>query len=352
MITIMKILKITLIIVATLIVLFLSFLGFMTITEYQPDAIEKIEVLGKPAEIQLKDTLTFVTWNIGYGGLGKEQDFFFDGGKGVRPTTELSQKYLKGIIKTIQSFSNDDFILLQEVDRDSRRSYYIDQVTSIANDMPGFAYSFAKNYHSLFVPQPVSNPYGRAVGGLMSLSKYAPTIAQRHALAADASWPTGIFMLKRCFMEWRYPMLNGKELIVINQHLSAYDDGSVKQQQMDTLKKYLLNEYAKGNYIVVGGDWNQFPPGYVPQLKGPENVVAMNVDKEYPATGWNWSYDTVVNTNRKLNVPYVKGINDEVVIDYFLCSPNIRVIDVKGVQLNFENSDHQPVRLSIFLKNN
>lgn len=345
-----KLLKAILIILLIPVLFLAGFLGYMTLTDYRPANGEEITVEGTATLQKIPDTLSLISWNIGYCGLGKEQDFFFDGGKGVRPNKQDYQRYINGVMETVHGFSGSDFILLQEVDRDAKRSYFQDQVPMIASQLPGYAYAFALNYRSKFIPQPISEPYGKAVAGIMSLSAYHPSSATRHALAADASWPTGLFMLKRCFMAIRYPAGNGKELVVVNQHLSAYDDGTVKQQQMDTLRKFLMNEYARGNYVIVGGDWNQFPPGYHPVLSGTDGVLGMNVEKDYPEAGWNWVYDLTYPTNRKLNIPYEAGKTETIIIDYFLVSPNITPLDVEVIDLGFSHSDHQPVNVRVALK--
>jgi len=335
----------------TVIILFGGFLGYMTLRDYKPQPIEDVQIGGNTGLPGTPgDTLTLVTWNIGYGGLGAEQDFFFDGGKNVRPEKNLYEGYLSGIQETIRSLGDNDFLLLQEVDRGSKRSYFRDQATLIAGGNPQYCYGFATNYNSLFVPQPLDNPYGKCYGGIMTLSKFKPAAARRFKLAQDADWPTGLFMLKRCYMEFRYPLANGKSLVIINQHLSAYDDGTVKQRQMDSLKVKLLKEYNDGNYVIAGGDWNQFPPDYKPELSGADGVVAMNVEKNYPEQGWTWAYDPTTTTNRKLNIPYKKGTTEEVIIDYFLLSPNVSTVEVKGIPTDFKNSDHQPVRIRVALQ--
>ena len=147
-------------------------------------------------------------------------------------------------------------------------------------------------------------------------------------------------------------MANGKELVVINQHLSAYDDGTVKQRQMDTLRVKLLEESKKGNYVIVGGDWNTYPPGYTSNLKnkGKDGVIEKTMEANYPEAGWKYIFDPATPTNRKLYEPYVAGQTDVVVIDYFLLSPNIDAISVKGIDLGFKNSDHHPVYLKVVLK--
>ena len=48
-----------------------------------------------------------------------------------------------------------------------------------------------------------------------------------------------------------------KELVLINLHLEAYDDGDAKQIQTEELLKLLTTEYEKGNYCIAGGDFNQ-----------------------------------------------------------------------------------------------
>ena len=37
-------------------------------------------------------------------------------------------------------------------------------------------------------------------------------------------------------------------------------------------------------------------------------------------------------------------------IDFYLVSPNIRVEEVKGINIKFRYSDHQPVRLKVSLE--
>jgi len=48
--------------------------------------------------------------------------------------------------------------------------------------------------------------------------------------------------------------------------------------------------------------------------------------------------------------PYKKGETATTVIDFFLLSPNIEKVETSNVDLNFQNSDHQPVLLKIKLK--
>ena len=92
-------------------------LGWLTVTEFKPAPVEAVEVTraGDADTLKGGDTLTVLSWNVGYGGLGKDSDFFMDGGKDARSADEATVKaYLGGISATIAE-SQADLVLLQEV---------------------------------------------------------------------------------------------------------------------------------------------------------------------------------------------------------------------------------------------
>ena len=45
--------------------------------------------------------------------------------------------------------------------------------------------------------------------------------------------------------------------MLVNLHLEAYDSGEGKIAQTKLLVEFLEQEYAKGNYVIAGGDFNQ-----------------------------------------------------------------------------------------------
>jgi len=123
---------------------------------------------------------------------------------------------------------------------------------------------------------------------------------------------------------------------------------------MSYLSDFLLAEYEKGNYIIVGGDWNQTPYGLEPKLPfhrfDTENLSY--VEQDYPAAGWHWAYDTEMPTNRRVAVPYDRSASLTTVIDYYLASPNVELSEVKTLDLDFQYSDHQPVLVQASLSLN
>lgn len=332
-----------------------------TFTDYVPEPL--IELDQKADAPLLKDaTFSFLIWNIGYGGLGAEADFFYHGSgfflagdNMVRPSRQLVDKYTNGALQSILAHKTD-FILLQEVDRNSKRSYYHDQHQLISEKLPNYHHSFAPNLKVSRNPAPILQPwnaYGACLSGLSTFSKYTPKQSLRLQLPGQFSWPEKPFLLDRCLSVSRYPLPQQKELVVINVHNSAFDKtGNIKQQQLDFLKTLLLTEYEKGNYIVAGGDWNQCPPFFAFDsfISGKNSGYSqINIEQDYLPADWNWIYDPTTPTNRKNKDAYVPGKTFITLIDFFLVSPNVKVKTVKGIDLGFAFSDHQPVRMEIEL---
>ena len=322
-------------------------------TDYKPKAEEQAEVLQAKEPLPLidKDTLVFYNWNIGYAGLGKESDFFYDGGNMVRSTKALTDKNFDGILSTINSWKHDaDFIEIQEIDRDSRRSYHRDQLKEVFDLLGNYSAAFGKNYDVKYVPIPFTNPMGKVLGGIATLYKYkAAETPIKYAFPSNFSWPKGLFFLDRCFVKHHFNLKNGKQLIVINTHNSAYDGGQLKKQEMKYFKKYIVEEYAKGNYVIVGGDWNQIPPGYTP-LEANSDYEEMPVPADFADKDWTFAFDKNTPTNRKVDKPYEAGKTYTTVIDFFFLSPNVELVKVEGMPNGFEYSDHQPVKMICRLK--
>lgn len=346
-----KLLKFILYILAAAIIAFALFLIYATIDDFKPDETILVYEGNNPDLLSDTSELTFLIWNIGYCGLNKEMDFFYDGGENVRPEENQVLENLIGIKKFITENKERDFIFLQEVDRESKRSYRTNQFDSIEEIFTERVNTFGINYDVFFVPTPPREPMGKVDGGLMSISKFKPTKSTRYSFPGNYNWPMSLFMLDRCFLVNRYNLTNEKELIIINTHNSAYDDGTLKAQQMEYLKTFLEKEYENGNYIIVGGDWNQCPPNFKNHFKvnKMDNEIRTDIDPEY-LSEWTWVYDNTLPTNRRVTTPYKKGESLTTVIDFYLISPNIEMKSVKNIDVGFEFSDHQPVTATFKLK--
>ncbi len=351
------ILRIFLIIAGLAVVGFGVLLAYLTITEFRPKPVEDAAVQGKAVRaVETGVPVRIVAWNIGYGSLGADADFFMDGGKTTRPASEsVVQTNIEGV-RGFWTDTNADIVLLQEVDKRSRRSYYVDETAYMAENWEGSA-AFAPNYQVAFVPIPPSSPLGAVKSGMLTLNSFVTTESVRHSLPVPFKWPVSIANLKRCFLSERLPVsdADGKELIIVNVHLEAYTSGAGRSAQMDELMNFLKTEYEKGNYCVAGGDFNQSFPGLDPQmyrLKDVNHFLPGELSQDMLPEGWNFVTDTSVPSSRLLNEPY-SGNHETTqlyAIDGYILSPNVRMISVRTADLGFRYSDHNPIILEISLQ--
>ena len=337
--------------------LFCLFISIIEFSDYRPEQVEKLVTKGNAREINYTDSIFSIhTWNIGYFGLGKDCDFFYDGGKMTRPEKADYYRYAAEVLKYLDRFAKPDFYFFQEVDLNSARSYRDKQVEKISALFQGYEFAVAINYNVQFVPIPLRKPLGRVISGLLSLSRFTSAENSRYDLPGEYSWPVRLFQLDRCFLLSRYPLPNGKELVLINTHNEAFDDGSQRKQQLAVLKDMMMVEYLKGNYVIVGGDWNQNPVGFRNLgIGGFSNsdvgrVIEPAIEKDFLPEGWQYVFDPEIPTNRDVNQPYSRGKTPTTIIDFFVVSPNISVIEIKTADLGFEWSDHQPVRMVFKLR--
>jgi len=348
-----RILKLFIYVILALILLFIIFLSYSTLADYKPAAVEKLSE-AKGEIVNVSDTLKVFNWNIGYCGLGDDMSFFYDGGEKVRTSKKRTQENVDGIMEVIKAYQAYDFFLFQEVDLNSRRSYKTNQSEKISNVLEGFYHYLAINYKVTFVPVPPSNPMGKVNGGIAAFSMFEPFDVTRHSFLGNYAWPKGLFMLDRCFMVQRFNTSDGKQLLVVNTHNEAYDTGFLRKEQMKMLREFLLEEYQRGNYIMVGGDWNQNPP-----IPGEESTVSteghltrIRIASDFMPEGWQWIFSNNIPTNRMIDKPYDIKTTETTVIDFFLLSPNLDKVFSETIDLQFKNSDHNPVVLSFKFKAN
>lgn len=330
------------------------FLAWASLKDYRPAAIETLQLNGKGLPMaDAGDTISLLTWNIGYGGLGKEMDFFYEGGKKVRPSSAGFGNSFSGILGSLTKMGYPDFVFMQEVDQKSKRSYYVNEVAQLDSVFNSYASVFALNYKAGFVPIPPTDPMGRVEAGLMTLSRYRPAKAERLAYPSSYSWPKRLFMLDRCAVITRYNIPGNGILVLINTHNSAFSDAAdMRKQELALLQKTMQDEYEKGNYVIVGGDWNQNPLPFDTSMVSDGNkthLITPPIPADFLPAGWKWAYDPTKATNRDVNEPYLPGHTGTTIIDFFVVSPNVEVLDVNTLPQDFEFSDHQAVGMRVRL---
>ncbi len=349
-------------VVGVAVLAFAGLVGWLTIREYKPANLEDLEVLGGgEAPIAVGDSLTVLSQNTGYAGLGAESDFFMDGGKDVAPTKEQQADNLAGL-SALLAGEGADVYFLQEVDTDSGRTRGVDQSNVYWDALRlggldgtgAYSSSHALNYSCDFVPFPWP-PIGKVHSGLQTLSRFGVDSAQRIALPCPFSWPVRAANLKRCLLV-SYVPLEGtdKQLVLVNLHLEAYDDGEGKAAQTKALMDFLTAEYEKGNYVIAGGDFNQTFPGALDAFPIQDAGLWTPgvLGEEMLPEGWRFACDLSVPSCRLLNHPYDPDPagNQFYVIDGFILSPNVGLDSVETLDNQFQYTDHNPVSIRVTLE--
>ena len=333
-----------------------------TLHDWQPVGTTELTTYREAdAQRLLPDTnFSVLSWNVGYGALGSEADFFIDaghryvdGGHMVHSPSDHVETYVRGIRSSIAS-TLTDFTLLQEVDSLSDRSHGRLLLAELAEARGEAHVDFAPNYINERVPVPLFQPwraYGQVYSGLSSMSRYAVKAAERHSLPGDFPWPDRLFQLDRCVLVQRLRTASGRLLTLINLHLSAYDsDGSVKAAQLEYVAHLAKAEYAAGREVVLGGDWNLVPPNfpYDRFISDPKSeFVKRALPMDYPDQGWTVVYDARLPTNRDLAAPYLRDSSFVSVIDYFVISPGLQAVRARTINQDFAWSDHHPVYVEL-----
>ena len=204
-----------------------------------------------------KDTLTVVTWNIRFG-IGRAEWFGDSCGELVLFDTDEIQDGLELLAAKITAMGAD-ILLLQEVDTDSKRSAYVDQVQWLL-DNTEFNYGvYASMWEVQFVP---SDGLGRVNTGNAILSHWPLSEAERIQLSlrGDQDALTRAFYVRRNVLRAKvnYP---GSPFWAVDIHASAFSNDDTKQKQYLEFKAVLDELNAQGENFVAGGDLNELPPG-------------------------------------------------------------------------------------------
>jgi endonuclease/exonuclease/phosphatase family metal-dependent hydrolase len=345
-------LKIFGVLIGAVLIFAVALIGWLSVREFKPDEVVTLNRYRNLTENEHpSENIKIITFNMGYGNLNKDADSFLDGGTEVRSGDKKTvMQNFSGIKEKLMS-EKADVYFVQEIDENSTRSFGINQRENLANSIKGDS-AYAQNYLCDFVPFPLP-PIGKVDSGVMTLTDFKMINAERIALPCPFSWPVSTANLKRCLLV-SYHDIEGSsaDLVLVNLHLEAYDNGEGKIAQTKMLWEILEREYAKGNYVIAGGDFNQMFPGTE------EKYPIFTADLWKPGVleesalpeGWQYVFDGSAPTCRLLNKPYDEETSQHYVIDGFIISPNVELVSAETLDCGFEFSDHNPVLMEIKLK--
>ncbi len=293
-------------------------------------------------KIGFENNIKILSWNIGYGGHGKESEFIMDGGKKLLPPSRsIVRKNINAIIDYLTG-QKCDIYLLQEVSKKSLLSRNIDILAKIREKFSKYFLLFRPDIASILVPYPL-----KILHGTLTIAKIKPNKTAIKTLPFDPVPLAGIFN-RHYALQINYFDILGKEekWVIVNLHLAAFDkEGLVRKRQLKMVFDFAQKEYAKGNYVILGGDWNieLVKTNFAHQTDIKYLSWRVPLAKNLLPKKWKLAVDETKPTVRTLNKPYVRGENYTSIIDGFIISPNVEVCNIITDDLNFEFSDHQPI---------
>ena len=380
-------LKITLITIAVVIGLIIAIAGaYVGYIFGSYSRIGDVDLdINKSATLDMVDvntTYSISTYNIGFGAYSQDYTFFLDTGyddEGNATCGHWSKGRSKdevlfntnGAINTIKEL-NPDFMLFQEVDTKSTRSYKINQNEMIINAFTACDNVHCVNFHSAYLPYPLYDMHGSVNAGLTILSKYKMQTAQRkqYTIADDFS---KLFDLDRCFAVTTIKIANDKKLYIVDSHMSAYDKGgTIREKQMAELNAFLKACQEEGSYVIVGGDYNHDLITYNPLYsytnenrafgvtkKAPDWVAYMfNEEGKSPIMDGYTIYAADNNpTCRNNDIEWEPGKTFVCTVDGYIVSNNIKVTKIEAIKTKqgkkgidgFAFADHEPVYMEFEL---
>ena len=201
------------------------------------------------------DSLLVMTWNVRFGAA--RIPWFGDScGDRVIMTSGEVVVHLENIADYINNIQ-PDILLLQEVDVESKRSGYVDQVRWFL-DNTYFNYgAYASMWQAQFIP---SDGLGRVDAGNAILSRWEITEAERIQLPlrTDQDGLTQYFYLRRNILKTRIDVPN-HDFYAVCTHTTAFATDDTKQKHIEMFYE-TISSIDTNAVFIAGGDLNSVPP--------------------------------------------------------------------------------------------
>lgn len=222
-------------------------------------------------------SIVVLDWNIKFGG--GRIDFFFDCfGDEVLMSHQQVLENLERIAAKIREV-DPDIVLLQEVDINSKRSAFVDQLQWLLDHTPLNYGAYASHWRADYIP---SDGLGAMDNGNAILSRWPITDVARIPLPlrTDQDALTRYFYLRRNVLRVNVDVPTVGTVAVVNVHTDAYGEDGTKLRHIEGFEAVMNELDDAGAWVIGGGDLNTLPPGSE-QLEGfPDSVCE---DEEFVA---------------------------------------------------------------------
>lgn len=259
--------------------------------------------------------IKILTWNLG-SGLCDDRYF-----KGKYHLFGNSVKNIKSNINNqidILKEADADIYLLQEVSKSSIHNWFFNQFKRIKNNLNEYNSYYFNNY---YIPLYFIN-------GKMTITKNE-NISSKFCIPYKSKTLNDDLKISNKNNITTRIKINKKELVIFNIHLAPYRrQKELRIKQISYIFDKANEEYNKGNYVIIGGDWN------------------MDISK-ISNNGFSIAKPDLP-TCRDISTPFKKDIKMNN-YDGFIYSNNIKLKTI-GIVNNFKYSDHSPVIAEFIIK--
>jgi endonuclease/exonuclease/phosphatase family metal-dependent hydrolase len=252
-----------------------------------PAPTERPVIHGDAPVLPSGRSFTVVCWNIQFCG-SRRYRFFYDGGRQVSVPRDVVEETAAKVGEAIARY-DADFVLLQEVDRHSRRTAYVDQMPLLLAKTQHPTWTSTPYHRNRYVPHPSFERMGRVDMHLAVLSRWKIASARRIPLPLLAeSRARRLFNLRRAILDVRVPRGEGS-LALLDTHLSAFSRGDgTLDRQVTALQGAIAG--ISGSWI-LGGDMNALAPGDDPQRLPDPDEYPEAVSPIAPLLAWPSTWD-------------------------------------------------------------
>ncbi len=335
----MKYLKITTVILFVFLVCFIVFYFWARQPFYNDSEYSDIIAFSTETPKNIKDTFSVMTYNIGYLS-GMTNNLAVD-----RPKSLLEENLKKATRLLITK--NPDIIAFQEIDFNSQRTYYVNQLERLGV-LAGYNFgAVSVNWDKQYVPfpyWPTKYHFGKMLSGQAVLSSSPILSTKRVVLPKPKSNPfyyNDFYLDRLAQLVWVRTVTDS--LLIINVHFEAWDGPTREAQSEIVLDIY--RKYEHNHPVILLGDFNCNPPFASDGFE--ENTIGRLL--EHPSISMaNEKADYMKKPKQYFTFnsskPYIK-------IDYiFYNNLYLECLDYEVVHEAEEISDHLPVSAVFALK--
>ncbi|MEN8153780.1 MAG: endonuclease/exonuclease/phosphatase family protein [Acidobacteriota bacterium] len=290
-----------------------------------------------------KQPFTIMTYNCGY----------FSGMRNNIAVSSSKDFYIHNLDNFIKILREHppEIICFQEIDFNSKRSHYINQMDYLSGYLKYKYGAYAVNWNKRYVPFPYWPPsahFKKILSGQSVLSVFPIRKSNRIVLEMPKNpFYYNLFYLNRLIQTTEIK-INNKIIIVMNIHLEAFDKKTREKQSAHVLKYYRKNFKNKFPVIILG-DFNCVRP----------DAEKKNNFEDEPETDYYGEKTIELFLDEESltsAMPYSKpdsntfpSVNPDRKLDFIFFTKN-KIEMIKSDILHVKSSDHLPLLMQFNLK--